>query len=82
MIENQYDIKTKPASPGNPQANVTIERLHQVLGNLLRMYNLEETYVDDVYPSIVILEAAAFAVRYTYHRKKEKSRANYPLADT
>ena len=71
-----YGIKTNPSSPGNPQANVTIERIHQVLGNLARTYNLQETYVDYVDPFMGILAAAAFSVQYTYHRKKEKSRAN------
>ena len=30
------EINTKPASLGNTQANETIERAHQVLGNLVR----------------------------------------------
>ena len=62
LIENNYGIKTNLDSPGNPQANKTIERIHQVLGNLVRTYNLQETYVDDADPWIGILVAEAFAV--------------------
>ena len=35
LIENEYGIKNKPTSPGNPQVDVTIERLHQLVGNLV-----------------------------------------------
>ena len=67
LIYNEYGLKNKHYSPGNPQSNATIERLHQVLGNLVRTYNLQETYVDDADPFLGILTAAAFAVRSTYH---------------
>ena len=70
MIEDEYGIKNKPASPRNPHANEIIERIHQVLGNLVRTYNLQETYVDDTEPWMGILVAAALALKYTYHRTK------------
>ena len=41
LIEKEYNIKTKPASPGNTQANTIVEIIHQVLGNLVRTYNLQ-----------------------------------------
>ena len=28
LIENEYGITTKPASPGNPQGNAITERMH------------------------------------------------------
>ena len=52
--------------------NAIIERLHQVLGNLVHTYNSQETYVDDTDPWMGILAAAAFAVLSTYHRTKQK----------
>ena len=73
MIEEEYGIKAKPYSYGNPQANVIIERIHQVLGNLIRSLNLHDTYVDDADPWMGILAEAAFAIRATYHRTKQKS---------
>ena len=66
MTEQEYVIKIKPDSLGNPQANETIYRIHQVLGNLVRTYNLQETYVDDADPRMGILAAAAFAVQSMY----------------
>ena len=46
--------------------NVTIERIHQILGNLIRSYNIQETYADDDDPLMGILAAEMFAVRTTY----------------
>ena len=62
-----------PSSSGNIQANAIIERIHQILGNLIRSFNLHNTYVDDADPWMGILAATAFAVRATYHRTKQKS---------
>ena len=76
LIENEYVIKTKPVSFGNPQANSTIERLHQVLSNFVCTYNLQETYEDDADPFLGISAAAAFAVRSTYQRTNEKPQVN------
>ena len=72
LIEDKYGTKNKPDSFENPQVNATIDIIHQVLGNLVRTYNLQETYVDDVDPFMGILVAAAFAVQSTYHRAKGK----------
>ena len=73
LIEQEYDIKTKPDLPRNPQEGATIERIYQVLGNILRTYNLQEAYVDDSDPWMGILAAADFVVKSTYHRTKQKS---------
>ena len=50
LTEQEYGIKTNPDSSRNPQANVIIERIHQVLRNLIRYFNLHDTYVDDSDP--------------------------------
>ena len=73
MIEKEYGINTNPDSSGNPQANAITERIHQVLGNLIRYFNLHDAYVDDAEPWMGILAAAAFAVQATYHRTLKKS---------
>ena len=72
LIERDYGVKTKPYSSGNPQANATIDRIHQVLGDLVRTYNLHETYVDTDNPWMGILAEDAFVIRSTYHRTKGK----------
>ena len=71
MIEHEFGIKTKPSSFGNPQANAIIERIHQVLGNLIHSFNLHDTYVDDADPWMEFLAAAALSVRATYHQTKK-----------
>ena len=53
--------------------NANIDRIYQLLGNLVHTYNLQETYVDDADPFMGILNAAAFAVQSTYHSTKYKS---------
>ena len=72
MIEQEYGIYTNPASSINPQANAIVEIIHQVLSNLTRSFNLHDTYVYDSEPWMEILLAAAFAVRATYNRTKQK----------
>ena len=71
MIDQEYGINTNPYPPGNLQANATIERIHQILGNPILSLNLHDTYVDDADPWMRILEAADFALRYTYHQTKQ-----------
>ena len=57
LIEQYYRLETKPAYSGNPQENTTIERIHQVIGNHICSYNLQETYVDDSDPWMGIISA-------------------------
>ncbi len=62
-----YGIKRKPTMIKNPQANAILERLHQVLGQMLRTskLNMAETIMpDDVN---VFLDNAAWAICSTYH---------------
>ena len=73
MIEYEYGVKSKPASPGNLQANTIIDIIHHILGNLLCTYNLQETYIDDADPLMGILAETAVAVQCTYHIMKDRS---------
>jgi transposase InsO family protein len=36
-----YGIKTKPTTSHNPQANAIIERVHKVVNDMLRSFDLE-----------------------------------------
>ena len=67
MCKDDYNIKCKFITTRNPQANAIIERVHQVLGNLIRSYELEDNYMDEKDPWAGILTAAAFALRSTVH---------------
>ena len=73
MIKNDYGIKGKPITVRNPQANAIVERIHQVIGNIIRTFELEENYLDKSNPWKGILSATAFAVRSTYHTTLMKS---------
>jgi hypothetical protein len=74
LIEN-YGLKKKPSTEYNPQSNGIIERVHQVLGNVIRTFELENRELDDSNPWDEFLSAAAFAIRSTHHTTLEASPA-------
>ena len=47
---------------GNPTSNAILEQIHQVLGNLVQAFNIQQTYVDEHDPRTEILNAAAFEI--------------------
>ena len=51
-------------------SNAILERIHQVLGNLVRNFNVQQTYVDENDPWTGILAAAAFSIPSTPNRQK------------
>jgi transposase InsO family protein len=73
MILNDYGIKRKPSTVRNPQANAIVERVHQVICNIIRTFELQDNYLDEEDPWKGILSATAFAVRATYHATLQKS---------
>ena len=62
-------MKRKPTLAWNPQSNAILERIHQVLGDALRCFNLEEKVInpqdDDSFEEY--LASAAFSIRAAYH---------------
>ena len=42
MIINDYGIKAKPISTIKPQANSIVERVHQVIANIIRTFELQK----------------------------------------
>ena len=70
---DDYGITKKPITVRNPQANAIIERIHQVVGNIIRTFELQENYLDEDDPWKGILTATAFAVRATYHTTLQKT---------
>ena len=70
-----YGVKPKPSTTYNPQSNGIIERVHQVLGNALRTFELEEQELDMTDPWSSFLAAAAYAIRSTYHTTLEATPA-------
>jgi hypothetical protein len=62
MIKNDYGIKEKPITVRNPQANAIVERVHQVIWNIIQTFELESNYLDEDDPWKGILSATAFVV--------------------
>ena len=74
MIKEDYGITRKPITVRNPQANAIVERVHQVIGNIIRTFELQDNYLDEEDPwKEGILSATAFAVRATYHTTLQKT---------
>ena len=60
-------IKEKHSTSHNPQSNGVIERIHQVVGNSLRTFQLESQNLADEDPWTPYLASVAWAIRSTYH---------------
>jgi transposase InsO family protein len=73
MIKDSYGIQKKPITVRNPQANAVVERIHQVIANMVRTFELENNYLDEEDPWKGILSAVAFAVRSTFHTTLRKT---------
>ena len=54
MIRDDYGIKGNPIITRNPQANAIVERVHQVVGNIVRTFELQDNYLyeDDPWKGI------------------------------
>ncbi len=66
-LGESYGIKHKPTTVKNPRANGILERVHQVLGHMLRTAELD--MADSVTPNDVdvFLDNRAWAICSTYH---------------
>ena len=69
LIEYEYRITAKPSTLLNPISNAVLERIHQVLGKLVRTFNIYQTQVDKNDPWTGILSATAFAICSTTNHK-------------
>ena len=65
MLVCDYGIKGKPITVRNSQANAIVERIHQVIAMMVRIFELETNYLDVDNPWKGVLSATAFAVRST-----------------
>ena len=70
MCDN-YGIKAKPTTSHNPQANAIIERVHKVVNDMLRSFDLENNHENleeqEDNPFDYFLQSTAWAIRSTYH---------------
>jgi transposase InsO family protein len=67
MIKEDYRVRAKPITVRNPQANAIVERVHQVIGNIICSFELENNYLDGNDPWKGIPSVTAFAVQSTFH---------------
>ncbi len=67
LLCKSYGIKRKPTTIKNPQANAICERVHQVLGNMMRTTEID--MAESVEPADIdtFIDNAAWAIRSTYH---------------
>ena len=54
LIEMEYGITPKPSTLGNPTSNAILEFIRQIIGNLVRAFNITETYFNEDDPWWVI----------------------------
>ena len=60
LIKMKCGITSKPSTSGNPMSNAILERIQQVLGNLVQTFNVQQAYVDENDPWTGILAAVDF----------------------
>ena len=60
LVEEEYGIKSKPSSSGNPTSNAILEIINLVLCNLVWKCNIEDTYADKYKSWMGILSSAYF----------------------
>ena len=50
MLMQDYGIKIKPITVRNPQANAIVERIHEVIANIIQTPELEKNNLDQNEP--------------------------------
>lgn len=70
-----FQIKPRLTTVKNPQANAPVERIHQVVGNMLRSKDLANHVCDAIDPWTSILQSIGWAVRNSYHSTLEATPA-------
>ena len=71
MCKNEYGLKSKPTTTRNTESNAIIKRIHQTIGNIIRIFEVSNTVNND--PWSGILSATMFSVRATYHTTLQAS---------
>ena len=60
------ELKPKRSNSWNPQSNAILERVHQVFGDMLRTFELDDAELDENEPLQKFLTDTAYAIRSTY----------------
>jgi len=67
LILEEYHIKAKPITVRNPQANAVIERVHGVIGDMIRTFDTSRINETENDPFEGFVSAICWAIRSTYH---------------
>ena len=67
MISNDHGITVKSITSRNPQANTTLERVHQTFGNILLTFKVQNMVLDDKNTCNGVLASTMFALRAILH---------------
>ena len=62
-----FAIQATCTSIKNPQSNAILERIHQVVGSMLKTQDLKEKIFDSWKPWSKILASVAYTLRWSYH---------------
>ena len=70
MCHNDYGLKSKPIMISNPQSNAIIERIHQTIGNIIRIFDVSNIVNNDPLSGIlaaIILPSAQLITQHYKH---------------
>jgi transposase InsO family protein len=67
LISEEYRIKAKPITVRNPQANAIIERVHGVVGDMIRTHDMSAINEAEANPFEGLISAICWAIRSAYH---------------
>jgi hypothetical protein len=63
ITKEDYGVKVKPITARNPQANASVEKVYQVIGNIIRTFvEFENNYLEEEDLWKGILSTAAIAL--------------------
>ena len=68
-----FSVKPKPTTINKPQSNTILERVHQVVGDMLRTHNLNECEFVEIGPLGPILQNVAYAIHTIHHMTSRSS---------
>ena len=66
LVKNM-GLDPKESGAWNPQSNAILERIHQVFGNSLQTFNLDDVELHPEEPWEEFITSTAYALRSTYH---------------
>ena len=67
LIRNKYRIKAKSETTANPKENSILERIHQVIANLVCTLGFQNNYLEEDKKLSRIVAAMYLAVHSNYH---------------